>query len=142
MDPKSFRRSLVGAAWGGGLFGAVSVYRSWVAPGTLLDYAGPVGLLVVIGATVGGLVAPLLGEIVDRRREKRRRREAASAGEAEEGDGGETEEVDVAVGRPPAWVTLLAGAVVGLGAGLAWDRPVVGVALGLALALAARRIFR
>lgn len=141
MDPKSFRRSLVGAAWGGGLFGAVSVYRSWVAPGTLLDYAGPVGLLVVIGATVGGLVAPLLGEIVDRRREKRSR-DAASTGEAEEAGVGEKEASEGPAGRPPAWVTLLAGAGVGLGAGLAWERPVVGVALGVALAFAARRIFR
>lgn len=141
MDPKSFRRSLVGAAWGGGLFGAVSVYRSWVAPGSLLDYAGPVGLLVVIGATVGGLVAPLLGEVVDRRREKRSR-ESASTGEPQDVDSGKKEELEGPAGRPPAWVTLLAGAGVGLGAGLAWERPVVGVALGVALALAARRIFR
>lgn len=173
MDRRGVRRSLVGAALGGGLFGAVSVYRSWVAPGALLDYVGPVGLMVVIGATVGGLVGPLVGEIADRRSAKARResgpeersgserqseseseqrtgseREQRTGSEGEqrtgsEGDGERDERTAAAAtARPPVWVTLLAGAAVGLGAGLAWERPVWGVLLGLVLALAARRIFR
>lgn len=137
LDARTVRRSLVGAAAGGGLFAVVSLYRSWVSPGPLLDYAGPVGLMVVIGATVGGLVGPLAGRIVARRRETDGDGEAGrGGGDGGSGDGGEEAR------RQPLWVTLVAGLGVGFGVGTAWDRVWVGLGLGLVLALLARRVFR
>lgn len=131
MDPATVRHTLVGAAVGGALFGAVAIYRSLVAGGDLLAYAGPVGVFTVIGATVGGLVGPLLGRAVARRAGDG----AGEGGGGEDGDGAESR-------QPPAWVHLLSGAAVGFGIGHAWGRVWVGVAVGVGLALLARRIFR
>jgi len=107
VDPATLRHTLVGAAAGGGLFGAVAIYRSLVAGGDLLAFAGP-----AVARRSGG--------------------DPADA-ESEEGGGAR---------QPPLWVHLPAGAAVGFGIGLAWGRLWAGVAVGLALAALARRIFR
>lgn len=151
MNRESLRRSGIGAVVGAGVFGGVSVYRSLLADGGLLDYLGPIGMMAVIGGTVGGLVGPLIGEAWRRRRERRMKEpeegtgapgspdRARAAEAAEEGDralrtrdGG---------GRQPFWFTLLVGAGVGFGIGTAWGRIWLGVGLGLVLALLSRRIF-
>ncbi len=128
MDPATLRDTLVGAVAGGALFAAVAIYRSVVAGGDLLAYAGPVGVFTLIGATVGGLTGPLLGRAVARRA-------AGDPTDADAGEGGGAR-------QPPAWLHLLAGAAVGFGIGHAWGRLWAGVAVGLGLALLARRIFR
>ncbi|HSR43225.1 MAG TPA: hypothetical protein VLL48_13650, partial [Longimicrobiales bacterium] len=92
------RHTLVGAAVGGALFGAVAIYRSLAAGGELLAYAGPVGVFTLIGATVGGLVGPLLGRAVAGR-------SAGDAADAEAEEGAEAR-------QPPLWVHLPAGAAV------------------------------
>jgi hypothetical protein len=55
------------AGWGT-LFAGVSVARALQAGVAFSDFAGPVAALGVIGATVGGLVGPLLRGIAARRR--------------------------------------------------------------------------
>ena len=62
------RWTLVGMAWGGGLFAAVSIYRSLASGEPLLAQLNPIALFTVIGATVGGLVGPMAGAVVRRRR--------------------------------------------------------------------------
>ena len=159
MNPESIRRSLIGAGVGALVFGAVSIYRSLLSEGSLLDYVGPIGMMTVIGGTVGGLVGPLVGEAWRRSRERRERRGGgpgpsepvgASSGETvPRGEGG-TEANPLGSGpaegpggsRQPFWFTLLVGLGVGWGVGSAWGRVWMGVGLGLALALLARRVFR
>lgn len=131
MDATTLRRTLVGAAVGGALFGGVAVYRSLTAGGDLTGYLGPVGFMAVLGATVGALAGPLAGRAVARLRR--------SGGEESPDDGG-TERVEG--GRQPLWITLAAGLAVGWGVGSAWGRVWVGLAFGVALSLAARRVFR
>ena len=53
------RASLIGAGIGGGAFLVVGLYLNHATGSSPLSHPGPVGVLVVIGATVGGLVAPL-----------------------------------------------------------------------------------
>ena len=53
------RATLVGAGLGGGAFLLVGLYLNHATGSPPLSHPGPVGMLVVIGATVGGLVAPL-----------------------------------------------------------------------------------
>lgn len=77
MSSTTVRRTLIGALIGGGLFLLASLYQSLRAGGTPLRFAAPTAAMVVIGATVGGLLGPLLGRI-GRRRD----------GAGEEGEGG------------------------------------------------------
>ncbi len=152
MNPESVRRSLIGAVVGALVFGGMSVYRSLLAEGSLLDYLGPIGMMAVIGGTVGGLVGPLIGEAW--RRSRGRRRGGVEAAEGVEGAEGAapgdvpSHESETAPGRgasggrQPFWFTLLVGAAVGWGVGIAWGQVWTGVALGLILALLARRAFR
>ena len=58
---------MIGAAMGGGLFLALSVYRSVASGGPSLSHLNPIGVMTVIGVTVGALVGPLIGAIVARR---------------------------------------------------------------------------
>lgn len=68
------RTTLLGAALGAAAFLLVGLYLNGATGYPVLSNPGPVGVLVVIGATVGGLVAPLV----------RRRVGPASGGEARE----------------------------------------------------------
>ncbi len=52
---------------GGGLFLALSVYRSVASGGPSMSHLNPIGVMTVIGVTVGALVGPLMGAIVARR---------------------------------------------------------------------------
>ncbi len=51
---------------GGGLFLALSLYRSFASGGPSLSHLNPIAIMTVIGVTVGALVGPLIGAIVDR----------------------------------------------------------------------------
>ncbi len=62
------RWTVIGAAVGGGLFLALSLYRSIASGGPSLSHLNPMGVMTVIGGTVGALVGPLIGAIVARRR--------------------------------------------------------------------------
>lgn len=53
------RATAVGAGIGGAVFLLVGLYLNVATGSSALAHPGPVGMLVVIGATVGGLVAPL-----------------------------------------------------------------------------------
>ena len=56
-----------GAAVGGGLFFALSMYRSIASGGPSMSHLNPIGVMTVIGLTVGALVGPLIGTIFARR---------------------------------------------------------------------------
>ena len=62
------RWTIIGAAVGGGLFLALSLYRSIASGGPSVSHLNPIGVMTVIGITVGALVGPLVGAIVARRR--------------------------------------------------------------------------
>ncbi len=62
------RWTAIGAAVGGGLFLALSVYRSVASGGPSMSHLNPIGVMTLIGVTVGALVGPLVGAIVARRR--------------------------------------------------------------------------
>ncbi len=61
----------IGGAVGGGLFFALSVYRSIASGEPSWSHLNPIGVMTVIGATVGALVGPLIGTIAARRRSLR-----------------------------------------------------------------------
>ncbi len=62
------RWTMLGATVGGGLFLALSVYRSIASGGPSVSHLNPIGVMTVIGITVGALVGPLIGAIAARRR--------------------------------------------------------------------------
>jgi len=62
------RWTTIGASVGGGLFLALSLYRSIASGGPSVSHLNPIGVMTVIGITVGALVGPLVGAIVARRR--------------------------------------------------------------------------
>lgn len=67
--PSPVRRSLIGLGGGGLLFLALGVFLNAQTGLPLLGNAGPLLMLVVVGATVGGLVAPLAAALLDRWRD-------------------------------------------------------------------------
>ena len=48
---------------------AAGVIRSLLSGGSLFDYVNPIGVMTVVGLTVGALVGPLIGAILERRGE-------------------------------------------------------------------------
>ncbi|MCH7933177.1 MAG: hypothetical protein IIC36_04205 [Gemmatimonadetes bacterium] len=62
------RWTTIGASAGGGLFLALSLYRSIASGGPSVSHLNPIGVMTVIGITVGALVGPMVGAIVARRR--------------------------------------------------------------------------
>ena len=60
--------TIIGMAWGGGLFAALSIYRSLASGGSVVQHLNPIAVMTVIGATVGGLIGPMIGAIRARRR--------------------------------------------------------------------------
>ena len=54
---------------GGGLLAAAGVVRSLLSGGSLLEYLNPIGVMTVVGLTVGALIGPLVGAILNRRGE-------------------------------------------------------------------------
>ena len=61
------RWTMIGATVGGGLFLALSVYRSIASGGPSWSHLNPIGVMTVIGVTVGALVGPMMGAIAARR---------------------------------------------------------------------------
>ena len=61
------RWTAIGAAVGGGLFLALSMYRSIASGGPSMSHLNVIAVMTVIGLTVGALVGPLIGAIVARR---------------------------------------------------------------------------
>ena len=61
------RWTMIGATVGGGLFVTLSLYRSLASGGPSMSHLNPIGVMTMIGITVGALVGPLIGAIVARR---------------------------------------------------------------------------
>lgn len=59
MESSRVKWSLAGASIGALLFVLLGFYLNSAIGSGLLDHPGPRGFLALIGATVGGLVAPL-----------------------------------------------------------------------------------
>ncbi len=66
----TLRWTLIGAAAVGGLFAAMSLYRSVASGGLAVQHLNPMAVMTVIGATVGGLIGPMIGIIVERFRKR------------------------------------------------------------------------
>lgn len=64
--PSTVRRTLAGLAGGGLLFLALGLYLNAATGFSLTDNLGPLTMLTAVGATVGALVAPLAGRLLDR----------------------------------------------------------------------------
>ena len=77
MSTSMLRWTIVGVAWGGGLFAALSIYRSLASGGPLLQHLNPIAVMTVVGATVGGLIGPMIGAVVARRIARRVARRVA-----------------------------------------------------------------
>lgn len=60
MQEETYRKSAVGGGIGGFVFLLLGLYLNRAIGAGVLDHPGPVAVLVVIGATVGALVAPLV----------------------------------------------------------------------------------
>lgn len=70
MSKSMLRWTIIGVAWGGGLFAALSIYQSLAGGGPFLQHLNPIAVMTVIGGTVGGLIGPMIGAIVARRRNR------------------------------------------------------------------------
>ena len=72
LDPGSqsvLRWTLASALIWGAAFAATSVVGALISGVNPLDHLGPIGVLTVIGITVGGLVGPLARGLAERRRQ-------------------------------------------------------------------------
>ena len=72
LDPGSqsvLRWTLASALIWGAAFAATSVVGALISDVNPLDHLGPIGVLTVIGITVGGLVGPLARGRAERRRQ-------------------------------------------------------------------------
>ncbi|HIF37803.1 MAG TPA: hypothetical protein EYQ69_00845 [Gemmatimonadetes bacterium] len=61
----TIRWTIKGMMAGGGVFLTIGIVKSVYSGGPFLPYLNPIGLMTVIGATVGGLVGPLVGKAVE-----------------------------------------------------------------------------
>ncbi len=68
MLKDSGRWTLISGSVGGGVFLALSVYRSIASGEPPSSHLNPIGVMTVIGVTVGALIGPLVGGLVARRR--------------------------------------------------------------------------
>ena len=58
------RWTVKGMLVAGGVFLTIGIIKSIYSGGPFLPHLNPIGLMTVIGATVGGLVGPLVGKAV------------------------------------------------------------------------------
>ena len=70
MSKSTLRWTIIGALWGGGVFAALSIYRSVASGGPVVQHLNPIAVLTVVGATVGGLIGPMIGTVVARRQDR------------------------------------------------------------------------
>ena len=73
LDPGSqsvLRWTLASALIWGAAFAATSVAGALISDVNPLDHLGPIGVLTVIGITVGGLVGPLARGLAERRKRR------------------------------------------------------------------------
>ena len=68
------RRTLIGFLTGALAFGVASVYQAISSGVGLVPTLGPLGFMMVLGSTIGGLAGPLVGEAVARSRQRRAQR--------------------------------------------------------------------
>lgn len=61
------RPTLVGLSVGAAIFLGLGLYMNRATGFGILDHPGPLGVLTLVGATVGGLVGPLLAGLIRRR---------------------------------------------------------------------------
>ena len=62
------RRTVIGGAIGGGLFGAVSLVQALRADAAFPQVLQPIGVFVLIGFTIGALAGPLVAQAISRAR--------------------------------------------------------------------------
>ena len=65
------RRTLIGFAAGALAFGLASAYQAISSGVGVVRTLGPLGFMMVLGGTIGGLAGPLVGEAVARSRQRR-----------------------------------------------------------------------
>ena len=73
LDPRTqsmLSWTLMSAFIWGAAFALTSVTGALISDVNPLDHLGPIGVLTVIGVTVGGLVGPLARGLAERRRER------------------------------------------------------------------------
>jgi len=68
LNRETLRRTLTGAAIGGGLFGGLALLQAMRSGAPFPGVLQPVLVVAVIGLTVGGLAGPLVGQVWARRR--------------------------------------------------------------------------
>ena len=66
MDAPTLRRTAIGFVTGAVLFVMASLYQNSVVAGGPFSRLDPVLTMGIIGGTVGGLAAPLVGGLLDR----------------------------------------------------------------------------
>lgn len=70
MDGRDVRRTAMGFGIGAALFVLAALYQNSVVAGGPFSRLDPVLTMGIIGGTVGGLTAPLIGGLVDRWRRR------------------------------------------------------------------------
>lgn len=70
MDDQTLRRTGWGFGLGAGVFVLASLYQNSVVAGGPFSRLDPVVTMGIIGGTVGGLTAPLIGGLLDRWRRR------------------------------------------------------------------------
>jgi hypothetical protein len=68
LNQKMIRRTVIGGAIGGGLFGAVSLIQALRADAAFPQVLQPIGVFVLIGLTIGALAGPLVAQAISRAR--------------------------------------------------------------------------
>ncbi len=71
------RRTLFGFVAGAAAFGLASAYQAISSGVGLGSTLGPLGFMMLLGGTIGGLAGPLIGEGVARSRQRRAQRRDA-----------------------------------------------------------------
>jgi hypothetical protein len=69
VNAVTLRRTWIGAAVGAAVFGGVSLVTAVRSGAPFPDVLQPIGVLAVIGLTVGALAGPLVGGALARRKE-------------------------------------------------------------------------